>query len=63
MSNISCILKELQLIRKELQSINYKLEHNYKISFGGNDFAIGVQKSIRDTAQVTSNSYRKRIRQ
>lgn len=63
MGDISCILKELQLIRKELQSINDKLEHNSEISFDGNDFARGVQKAIRDTAQATSNSYRKRTRQ
>lgn len=63
MSNISCILHELQLIRKALQSINNKLEHNSEISFDGNDFARGVQRSIRDTAQATSNSCRKRTRQ
>lgn len=63
MRNISCILMELQLIRKELQSINNKLEHNSEISFDRNDFARGVQKAIRDTAQATSNSCRKCIRQ
>ena len=59
MSNMSCILKELQLIRKELQSINNKLEHNSEISFDGNDFARCVQKAIRNTAQATSNPCRK----
>ena len=63
MSNMSCILKELQLIRKVLQSINNKLERNSEISFDGNDFARGVQKAIRDTAQATSNSCRKYTRQ
>ena len=63
MRNTSCILMELQLIRKELQSINDKLDHNSEISFDGNDFARGVQKSIHDTSQATSNSCRKRTRQ
>ena len=63
MENMSCILKELQLIRKELQSINDKLERNSENSFDGNDFARGVQKAIRDKAQGTLNSYRKRTRQ
>ena len=63
MSNISGIVHELQLIRKALQSINDKLEHNSEICFDGNDFARGVQKSIHDTSQATSNSCRKRTRQ
>ena len=63
MRNTSCILMELQLKRKELQSIKDKLEHNSEISFDGNYFARGVQKSIHDTSQATSNSCRKRTRQ
>lgn len=60
MKTLTSILKELILIRKELQTIRNLMESSSKIGIDGTEMAKAVQKAIHDTAQATLNSSRKR---
>lgn len=60
MKTLTNILKELVLIRKELQIIRNLMGSSSKIDIDGTEMAKTVQKAIHDTAQATLNSSRKR---